>query len=52
MAGPLDGMKVIDAKLAIHTEDNRIEPKNDAVPFFLHFVSMTIVHLGHIKPKN
>ena len=43
---------LMDATLVARTEDNRIEPKNDAVSFFLNFVSMTIVHLGHIKPEN
>ena len=41
-----------DATLVERTEDDLIEPKNDAVSFFLNFVSMTIVHLGHIKPGN
>ena len=41
-----------DATLVERTEDDPIEPKNDAVSFFLNFVSMTIVHLGHIKPGN
>ena len=43
---------LMDATLVARTEDNLIEPKNDAVSFFLNFVSMTIVHLGHIKPEN
>ena len=43
---------LMDATLVARTEDDRIEPKNDAVSFFLNFVSMTIVHLGHIKPDN
>ena len=43
---------LMDATLVERTEDDLIEPKNDAVPFFLNFVSMTIVHLGHIKPDN
>jgi RNA polymerase sigma factor (sigma-70 family) len=43
---------LMDATLVARTEDNRIEPQNDAVSFFLNFVSMTIVHLGHIKPEN
>ena len=43
---------LMDATLVARTEDNRIEPKNDVVSFFLNFVSMTIVHLGHIKPEN
>ena len=43
---------LMDATLVARTEDNRIEPRNDVVSFFLNFVSMTIVHLGHIKPDN
>ena len=43
---------LMDATLVARTEDNRIEPQNDAVSFFLNFVSMTIVHLGHIRPEN
>ena len=43
---------LMDATLVARTEDNLIEPKNDAVSFFFNFVSMTIVHLGHIKPDN
>ena len=43
---------LLDATLVARTEDNLIEPKNDVVSFFLNFVSMTIVHLGHIKPEN
>ena len=43
---------LMDATLVARTEDNLIEPKNDAVSFFLNFVSMTIVHLGHIKLEN
>ena len=43
---------LMDATLVTRTEDDRIEPKNDVVSFFLNFVSMTIVHLGHIKPEN
>ena len=43
---------LMDATLVERTEDNLIEPKNDVVSFFLNFVSMTIVHLGHIKPDN
>ncbi|MCE2399469.1 RNA polymerase sigma factor [Candidatus Poribacteria bacterium] len=43
---------VVDATLAKRTEDNLITPKNDVISFFLNFVSMTIVHLGHIKPEN
>ena len=41
-----------DATLVARTEDNLITPKNDVISFFLNFVSMTIVHLGHIKPEN
>jgi RNA polymerase sigma factor (sigma-70 family) len=40
---------LIDAKLAERTEDNCIEPKNDAVFYFLNFVGMTRVHLD---PKD
>ena len=40
---------LIDAKLAVRTEDNCIEPKNDAIFYFLNFVGMTRVHLD---PKN
>ena len=43
---------LMDATLVTRREDDRIEPKNDVVSFFLNFVSMTIVHLGHIKPEN
>ena len=43
---------LMDATLVERTEDNLIEPKNDVVSFFLNFVSMTIVHLGHIRPEN
>ena len=43
---------LMDATLVERTEDDLIEPKNDAVSFFLNFVSMTIVHLGHIRPEN
>ena len=43
---------LIDATLVERTEDDLIEPKNDVVSFFLNFVSMTIVHLGHIRPEN
>ena len=43
---------LMEATLVARTEDNRIEPKNDAVSFFLNFVSMTTVHLGHIRPEN
>ena len=41
-----------DATLVERTENDLIEPKNDVVSFFLNFVSMTIVHLGHIRPEN
>ena len=40
---------LIDANLAACTEDNLIEPKNDAVFYFLNFVGMTRVHLD---PKD
>ena len=40
---------LMDAKLAARTEDNLIEPKNDAVFYFLNFVGMTRVHLD---PKD
>ncbi len=43
---------LMDATLVARTEDDLIEPKNDVVSFFLNFVSMTIVHLGHIRPEN
>ena len=43
---------LMDATLVARTEDNLITPKNDVTSFFLNFVSMTIVHLGHIKPEN
>ena len=43
---------LMDATLVARTEDNLIAPKNDVISFFLNFVSMTIVHLGHIKPDN
>ena len=43
---------LMDATLVARTEDDLIEPKNDVVSFFLNFVSMTIVHLGHIKSEN
>ena len=43
---------LMEATLVARTEDNLIEPKNDVVSFFLNFVSMTIVHLGHIKSEN
>ena len=40
---------LIDGKLAARTEDNCIEPKHDAVFYFLNFVGMTRVHLD---PKD
>ena len=40
---------LIGAKLAERTEDNLIEPKNDAVFYFLNFVGMTRVYLD---PKD
>ena len=40
---------LIGTKLAERTEDNLIEPKNDAVFYFLNFVGMTRVHLD---PKD
>ena len=40
---------LMDETLVERTEDNFIKPKNDAASFFLNFVSMTIVHLGHTK---
>ena len=43
---------LMDETLVARTEDNLIESKNDAFSFFLNFVSMTIVHLGHIRPEN
>lgn len=43
---------LIGETLVERTEDNLIKPKNDAVSFLLNFVSMTIVHLGHIRPEN
>ena len=43
---------LMDATLVARTENDLIEPQNDAVSFFLNFVSMTIVHLGHIRPEN
>lgn len=43
---------LIDSQLAARTEDNRIEPKNDVGSFFLNFVSMTTVHLEHIKSED
>ena len=43
---------LIAAALVARTEDNLIEPKNDAISFFLNLVSMTNVHLGHNKSDN
>ena len=43
---------LMDETLVERTEDNFIKPKNDVISFFLNFMSMTIVHLGHIRPKN
>ena len=40
---------LMKATLVLRTEDNLIKPHNDAVSFFLNFVSMTTVHLGHTK---
>ena len=40
---------LIDAALAKRTEDNFIEPKNDAVFYLLNFVGMVIVYL---KPED
>ncbi|MYF98062.1 sigma-70 family RNA polymerase sigma factor [Candidatus Poribacteria bacterium] len=40
---------LIEAKLASQTEDNFIEPRNDAVFFFLNLVGMTRVYLD---PKD
>ena len=40
---------LIDAELAAHTENNLIEPKKDAVFYFLNFVGMTRVYLN---PKD
>ena len=40
---------LITAALAARSEDNRIEPKNDAISYFLNFVAMTRVHLN---PKD
>ena len=35
-----------DATLVARTEDNLIEPKNDAVFYFLNFVGMVTVYLN------
>ena len=43
---------LMDVKLAARTEDNLIKPHDDAISFFLNFVSMTIMHLEHLKPEN
>ena len=40
---------LIDANLADRTDDDLIDPKNDAVFYFLNFVGMTRVHLD---PKD
>ncbi len=40
---------LMKATLVVRTEDNLITPHNDAISFFLNFVSMTTVHLGHTK---
>ncbi len=40
-----------ESKLVSRSKDNLIKPINDAISFFFNFVSMTIVHLGHIKPE-
>lgn len=40
---------LMKATLVVRTEDNLITPHNDAISFFLNFVSMTTVYLGHIK---
>ena len=40
---------LIAAELAARTADDLIEPKNDAVAYFLNFVAMTRVHLN---PKD
>ena len=42
-------VSLIEANLAERTEDNLIEPQNDAVFYFLNFVGMTRVHLD---PKD
>ena len=41
--------QLMKATLVIRAENNLIKPHNDAASFFLNFVSMTIVHLGHTK---
>lgn len=43
---------LMDVRLVARTEDNLINPHNDAISFFLNFVSMTIMHLEHVKPDN
>ena len=43
---------LMEATLVVRTEDNFINPQNDAISFFLNFTSMTIVHLGHTKPDR
>ena len=47
VAGAVDTL--MKATLVIRTENNLIKPHNDALSFFLNFVSMTTVHLGHTK---
>ncbi len=44
--------KLMKATLVIRTENNLIKPHNDAISFFLNFVSMTTVHLGHVKSEK
>lgn len=47
------GVKTLsDATLVVRTDEDFIKPNNDVISYFLNFVSMTIVHLGHIKPKT
>ena len=48
-----NGVKTLgDATLLVRTDENLIKPNNDVMSFFLNFVSMTIVHLGHIKSED
>lgn len=48
-----NGVKTLShATLVVRTDENLIKSNNDVISFFLNFVSMTIVHLGHIKPKT
>ena len=42
-------VSLIDAALVKHRENNFIEPKNDAVFYFLNFVGMVTVYLN---PEN